>query len=239
MSFASLLATLGDPQILLPLFGSLIAGAAIGAEREVNGKPAGLRTHTLVCFSSALMTLVALLMGEWTTDLTAGTQVVSDMSRMPHAILTGIGFLCAGVIFREGASVHGLTTAASLWLTAALGITFGTGLLEFGVIGTVIALLVLMLLRLARGLAPLRLMYRLKVTVQQDSMLDGATLRSLLVRRGIKAGSLALQHDRAVGQRHYRLAVTLADEGHDPERLAELIAADPCVIAVSLDPVDR
>lgn len=239
MSFASLLATLGDPQILLPLIGSLIAGAAIGAEREVNGKPAGLRTHTLVCFSSALMTLVALLMGEWTTDLTAGTQVVSDMSRMPHAILTGIGFLCAGVIFREGASVHGLTTAASLWLTAALGITFGTGLLEIGVIGTVIALLVLMLLRLARGLAPLRLMYRLKVTVQQDGTLDAATLRSLLARRGIKAGSLALQHDRGAGQRHYRLAVTLADEGHDPERLAELISADPCVIAVSLDPVDR
>jgi putative Mg2+ transporter-C (MgtC) family protein len=238
MTTFSFMDALGGPAILLPLFGSLIAGALIGAERELSGKPAGLRTHTLVCFSSALLTLVALLMGEWTTDLPSGTQIVSDMARMPHAILTGIGFLCAGVIFREGVSVHGLTTAASLWLTAALGITFGTGLLELGAIGTVIALLVLMLLRLVRGLAPLRLEFNLDVTVQQDSALDAAALRSLLTQSGVIVGPLGLRQDRDAGRRHYRMLVTIADRKQEIETLANLIGRDRSVIEVSFAPLD-
>ncbi len=238
MSFETLLATIGDAEILLPLIGSLIAGALIGAEREVNGKPAGLRTHTLVCFSSSLMTLVALLMDDWSADLPEGTQIVSDMSRMPHAILTGIGFLGAGVIFREGASVHGLTTAASLWLTAALGITFGTGLLELGVIGTTIALLVLMLLRIAQGLAPLRPQFRLEVMVSADSPLDANRLQALLARQGLRAGPLSLQQDRVSGYRHYKLFVAVRDRQFDAEALAQRIGQEPAVTEIAIIPME-
>src|SRR5688500_2011018 len=97
----------------LPLASSPLTGMLIGLERELQGKPAGLRTHTLVCFASTLLTLAAAHQGEWSINLIAGTQIVSDPTRMAHGILTGIGFLGAGVIFREGPSVHGLTTAAS------------------------------------------------------------------------------------------------------------------------------
>ncbi|MBV0893498.1 MgtC/SapB family protein, partial [Paracoccus sp. Z118] len=111
----------------LPLLCSLITGMLIGIDREVQGKPAGLRTHALVCLAATLLTLAAAQQELWTLKLVPGTQIVSDPTRMAHGILTGIGFLGAGVIFREGPSVHGLTTAASLWISAALGIVYGVG----------------------------------------------------------------------------------------------------------------
>lgn len=239
MPLDSFLAIVTDGDILPPLIGSLIAGALIGGEREINGKAAGLRTHTLVCFASALMTLVALQMGDWSADLPADAQIVTDMSRMPHAILTGIGFLCAGVIFREGASVHGLTTAASLWLTAALGITFGTGLMELGVIGTVIALLVLMLLRLAQALAPPRPSFRLQVTVRDDGGFDGQALERHLDQYGLRAGPMALRHDRTGGLRHYSMPVAVRDRHVHIEALVRRIADDPTVASVSVAPLGR
>ena len=97
-----------------PILGALIAGAMIGFEREYRGRPAGFRTHILVSLSSALLMLAAVHQAEWTFDLRDDVNLVMDPTRMAHGILTGIGFLCAGVIFRTGFSIHGLTTAASL-----------------------------------------------------------------------------------------------------------------------------
>lgn len=104
MILDSLLLALRDNDVMLLLLCSVVSGALIGAEREFLGKPAGARTHTLVCFASAFMTLLGLRMAEWTVSFPEGTQIVSDMARMPHAILTGTGFLGAGVIFRSGFS---------------------------------------------------------------------------------------------------------------------------------------
>ncbi len=237
MTLDSLIATIRDGSIMLPLAGSLLAGALIGGEREVHGKPAGLRTHTLVCFSSALMTLLALRMHEWVSVLPSGTQIVSDMSRMPHAILTGIGFLGAGVIFREGASVKGLTTAASLWLTAALGIVFGTGLLELATIGTAIALLVLMLMRLVQRLTPPRPVVRLEVRVNADSSFDRRRLETLLAAQGLRAGVLSLRQDRVSGRRHYMLLASARDLKFDCEKLAQALAEDPVVQELTISPL--
>jgi len=234
MTFDSLLQTLENPQVMLPLAGSLVAGALIGGEREVHGKPAGLRTHTLVCFSSALMTLLALRMGDWSEALVPGTQIVSDMSRMPHAILTGIGFLGAGVIFREGASVKGLTTAASLWLTAALGIVFGTGLLELATIGTVIALLVLVFLRIVQRLTPPKPMIRLEIAVTSDSALDGARLGAILAAEGLRPGTMSFRQDRASGVRRYMLLASTRDLKIDCERLAKVLERDDAVQHLSI-----
>lgn len=188
MTLDSLLVAVRDTDVMLPLLSSLFAGALIGAERELHGKPAGVRTHTLGCFASALMTLLGLRMEEWTAALPVDAQIVTDMARMPHAILTGIGFLGAGVIFREGATVQGLTTAASLWLTAVLGIVFGTALLEVATIGTVIALLVLVLLRLLQGIMPPKPEIRIEVAVSSESRYDGARLKADLAASGLQAG---------------------------------------------------
>ena len=235
MDFDRLMQMFVNPQIAISLLGSLIAGALIGAERERQGKAAGLRTHILVCYGSALMTLVALHMGEWVAALAEGTQIVSDMARMPHAILTGIGFLCAGVIVREGASVHGLTTAASLWLTAAIGITFGTGLLELGIVSTVIAMVVLFLLRFMQTTAAQKLDLRLRVDAGSD--FDSAALAALLAAQNLHSGLPALTHDRTRDSRSYRLRVTAGQAEVDVEALARVLQREPAVQEFSITPI--
>ena len=116
----------------LPLLSALVAGALIGLEREWRGRAAGFRTHILVCLSSTLLMLASTSQGAWMFSVLPDQEVIADPTRMAHGILTGIGFLCAGVIFRAGFSIHGLTTAASLWTVSALGILFGAGLFWLG-----------------------------------------------------------------------------------------------------------
>ena len=106
------------------LLAAILAGGLIGLERSFRGRPAGFRTHTLVCLASAVLMLVPDY--EWQlAQLNATDSIRMDPTRMAQGIMTGIGFLGAGVIFKEGITVRGLTTAASIWITAALGILIG------------------------------------------------------------------------------------------------------------------
>lgn len=134
--------------VLWPILGAIVAGGLIGLEREWRGRPAGFRTHILVSLSACLLMLAALHQTHWAFDDLPARNIVTDPTRMAHGVLTGIGFLCAGVIFRQGFSVHGLTTAASLWMTAALGLLFGAGLIGLAVTGTVVTVVILVLLKL-------------------------------------------------------------------------------------------
>ncbi len=142
------------PGFTLPLLASIIAGGVIGFERDWRGRAAGFRTHILVCLASCLLMEAAVSQGAWRFLPIAGSEIVSDPTRMAHGVLTGIGFLCAGVIFRQGFSVHGLTTAASLWITATLGVLFGVGLYTLGAVGTVLTAAVLVALRLVSKRMP-------------------------------------------------------------------------------------
>lgn len=90
----------------------------------------------------------------WAFGLLPDENLVTDPTRMAHGVLTGIGFLCAGVIFRTGFSIHGLTTAASLWITAAIGLLFGVGLYGLGVVGTTVTAVILVGLRLISKRVP-------------------------------------------------------------------------------------
>lgn len=131
---------------VLPILSAAFAGGLIGLEREARGHPAGLRTHTLVCLASALLMLAAVHQMEWVR--TTPMEVIRiDPVRMAHGILTGIGFLCGGVIFRQGLSVHGLTTAASLWITSALGTLYGAASYGLALGGTFATLIVLVAFR--------------------------------------------------------------------------------------------
>ena len=130
--------SLGWGDSLLRLVVAAALGAVIGIERELDEKAAGLRTHMLVCSGSALFTLVS---AYGFAGVIQGTRVVSyDPSRIAAQIVTGIGFLGAGVIFRQGFTVRGLTTAASLWLVAAIGMATGAGYWAGAVLGTVVGL---------------------------------------------------------------------------------------------------
>lgn len=119
---------------------SVLIGALIGAEREYHDKSAGLRTLTLICVGSCLFTLISLLLTNGTADRIAST------------IVTGIGFLGAGVIFKSEQGVNGLTTAATIWATAAIGMAIGNGLY---IVASATAVCVLVVLSLFVHLEPL------------------------------------------------------------------------------------
>jgi len=124
-----------------------VLGGAIGAEREVREREAGLRTHMLVAIGAALFTLVsAYAWGDFHFSQQSG--ITYDPTRIAAQIVTGIGFLGAGAIIRQGLSVRGLTTAASLWVVAAIGIAAGAGYYSAAVITTVVVLVSLWPLRI-------------------------------------------------------------------------------------------
>ena len=228
-----LLASLLLPEIGLPLLGSLVTGILIGLDRELQGKPAGLRTHTLVCFASALLTLAAARQGEWGLLLLPDQQVVSDPTRMAHGILTGIGFLGAGVIFREGASVQGLTTAASLWITAALGIVYGVGLVGLAVAGSVAALIVLVGLRVLYGLLPRTTGLHLSLKVPDGAALDGAAVKDILRAHGLAEQPLSQCYDRRTGMTEYT-TTTFSRSLSACDQLAQALRSNPEVLGFTM-----
>ena len=128
--------TLGWPHVLLRLFVAGALGGAIGLERELRERQAGLRTHLVVSVGAALFTLVS-------AYGFSGFDGKVDPTRIAAQIVSGIGFLGAGAIIRQGLSVRGLTTAASLWLVAAIGMAAGAGYWDGALIATLGALLTL------------------------------------------------------------------------------------------------
>ena len=140
------LPSLGWDGALLRLAVAALLGGVIGLERELDEKAAGLRTHMLVSVGSALFTLVSAY--GFREFLTHGKVVSFDPSRIAAQIVTGIGFLGAGAIIRQGFSVRGLTTAATLWVVAAIGMAAGAGYYGGAVITTAVVLVSLWPLRI-------------------------------------------------------------------------------------------
>jgi putative Mg2+ transporter-C (MgtC) family protein len=134
--------TLDTGQIIFRLAAAAVLGGAVGIERELREREAGLRTHLLVSSGSALFTIISaygfneFLVGN-------GSIVRTDPTRIAAQIVTGIGFLGAGAIIRDGLSVRGLTTAATLWVVAAIGMAAGAGYYTAAVTGTVLTVVAL------------------------------------------------------------------------------------------------
>jgi len=126
-------------EITLRLLVALALGGALGLERSYHGRPAGFRTHALVGLASGALMLISVYEAEW-FRAPAVFRAAIDPTRMAQGIMTGIGFLGAGVIMREGLTVRGLTTAASIWIAASIGILAGIGFYFPAVLTTAIAL---------------------------------------------------------------------------------------------------
>lgn len=125
--------------ILLPCILALIFGGLIGLQREKAERPAGLRTHALVCLGSTVFTLISYL--------GFSSLYGVDPSRIAAGIVTGIGFIGAGVIFRQGPLVRGVTTAASIWVVASVGMALGTKLYYLALLVTVLGFITLSILK--------------------------------------------------------------------------------------------
>ncbi len=139
--------TLDWPEVLLRLALAAVLGGVLGLERELREREAGLRTHLLVSVGSALFTIVSAY--GFREFLVSGDAVIrADPTRIAAQIVTGIGFLGAGAIIRQGLSIRGLTTAATLWVVAAIGLAAGAGYYSAAVITTAVALVALWPLRM-------------------------------------------------------------------------------------------
>src|SRR6059058_5876004 len=124
-----------------------LAGLTLGFERELRARAAGIRTHSLVAVGAALFTIAG---AYGFSDIPHGPNI--DPARIAAQVASGVGFLGAGAIMRQGIGVRGLTTAATLWLAAAIGVTSGAGAYPAVAVGTVMVLIALVVLRLAKPL---------------------------------------------------------------------------------------
>ena len=129
---------ISQSEIMLRLFAAILFGGLIGLERESHKRPAGFRTHILVCVGSALIMIISQY-----AFLEFSGKLGYDPGRIAAQVISGIGFLGAGTILREGSSVKGLTTAASLWVVAGIGLAVGTGFYVPGAVTTGLVVVVL------------------------------------------------------------------------------------------------
>lgn len=133
--------------LLTRVVAACVLGSAIGLERELTNKYAGLRTHILVCLGSAIFTILSIYAFPMAVDQ-SNPQAFGDPARIAAQILTGIGFIGGGTVLRHGSSVYGLTTAATLWVAASIGMACGAGMIDVAVIATIFSVAVLVLIRL-------------------------------------------------------------------------------------------
>jgi len=138
---------LTEMETMLRLTLSVVLGGLIGMERELHRRAAGLRTHILVCLGSCLMMLTSVYLFDIYNN---GIRI--DVTRMAAGVITGIGFLGAGAIMKEGDGVKGLTTAASVWVACGIGLAIGCGFYLGSIFCTVLALVTLFFLRHFEGM---------------------------------------------------------------------------------------
>ena len=221
-------------QILLRLVAALAAGGIIGLERSFRGRAAGFRTHALVCIASSLLMLVTVYESQWFAPQ-GGSRVVIDPTRMAQGIMTGIGFLGAGVIVKEGLTVRGLTTAASIWVTAAIGILTGIGFYYAAGLGVVLALGTLSVFRWIEGRMPTELYANFTVRFARDAVMPEIQLRTLVARFGFSVANLNYRLLGEGEQFEYRMVMRTL-KADNVRLLAEALNADPGILEYRISP---
>lgn len=220
--------------ILMRLLAAVLVGGAIGYERSFHGRPAGFRTHTLVCLASTLLMLISAYEHVW-VPASSPESIRMDPTRMAQGIMTGIGFLGAGVIFKEGLTVRGLTTAASVWITAALGILIGIGFYFPAAATAVLTLFILSAFRWIESRMSTESYARLTITMRRDAVFEEVRLRKELEALGFSAGYPSYRlHDEGT-QLEYRMMLRTR-RGPDMSSLARLLAAKPEVLGYRIAP---
>jgi putative Mg2+ transporter-C (MgtC) family protein len=199
-----------DLEMLARLLAALAAGALIGYERSYHGRPAGFRTHALVCTASSLLMLITVYESHWVSGAAVG-RVQLDPTRMAQGIMTGIGFLGAGVIIREGFSVRGLTTAASIWITAAIGILAGIGFYFPLVVSVVLTLGVLSFFRWIEVRMPSQAYYHFDVRFARSAPLTEREVRELVEGHGFSIANFSYRLEGEGRIRRHSMVIRSAD----------------------------
>ncbi len=191
----------------LRLFLATLAGSLIGLERSFHGRPAGLRTYSIVSLGSALLMLLTVFYAEIIPD-SMGEKLNLDPTRMAQGIMTGIGFLGAGVIMRENLSIRGITTAASIWVAAAIGTVVGAGFYFEAILTTLVTLVILVLVSRVESYVPSLQYGILSVVMKGQKRFDEAIIYELIEKYGFVSKRVSFQ---MMNQgRYFRYEVTLS-----------------------------
>jgi putative Mg2+ transporter-C (MgtC) family protein len=192
--------------ILLRLVAALLVGGLIGLERSYHGRPAGFRTHVLVCLSTSLLMLITVYEARWFPDVARG-HISLDPTRMAQGIMTGIGFLGAGTIMKEGVSVRGLTTAASIWMTAAIGILVGIGFYFPAAFATALTLGTLSVFRWLESRIPSQFYAQFVVRFNRHETPPESEMRAFLNKHDFNIANLSYHVDIEANFFEYRMMI--------------------------------
>jgi putative Mg2+ transporter-C (MgtC) family protein len=227
---------MGEEQlvIVVRLAAAVLVGALIGLERTFHGRPAGFRTHSLVCLASALLMLVTVFQHEWMTAVPLDT-IRTDPTRMAQGIMTGIGFLGAGLIFKEGLTVRGLTTAASIWITAAIGILLGVGFYFPAIVGAAATLAILAVFRYVERALPSEFYAQLSLKFDRQSVLGEEQMRELVTKYGFSIANLSWRLSEGGRLFEYRMVIRTRKR-QNAERLSRDLRERPEVIEFRIAP---
>ena len=221
-------------EMALHLVIALAAGGIIGLERSYHGRPAGFRTHALVCIASTVLMILTVYHVKW-FEASFLECVTIDPTRMAQGIMTGIGFLGAGVIMKEGLTVRGLTTAASIWITAAIGILIGVGFYFPAGIATAMTLIVLSVFRWIERRMPIEFYANLTVAFLRNAAMPESELRPMVERQGFAVANMNYSVTGDGKTFEYHMVI------HSPDRsntrpLSEALNAVPSVTAFRISP---
>lgn len=220
---------MSEHELILRPLAALIAGALVGLERSYRGRAAGLRTYALVCLGSALLVALA----EELMQQPGGG--VGDSTRVIQGIVTGIGFLGAGVILKEGFSVRGLTTAASIWVISAVGVTIGAGFYVAGAVATLLTLALLSILRTIEDRMPSQSFVHCHLSFPRDQVSDEEWLRKLVAEHGYSITDITYRLDSRTETFEYKFVMWSVNP-HAGRDLTQTLLALPKVVDFRISP---
>ena len=216
-------------EVIARTVAALVAGGAIGLERSYHGRAAGLRTYALVCFGSALLVAASQY------EILATAHGAGEITRVIQGIVTGIGFLGAGVIVKEGFTVRGLTTSASIWVASAIGVAIGAGSYLTGAAAAALTLIALAVLRRLEDRLPVQSFIHLEVGFDRARAMDEDAFRELVRRHGFAMRDIAYRLHGEPQQLEYR-SVIWSNDADDVRALEQSLLAKPEVAHFRLSP---
>lgn len=212
--------------VFMNLLGALALGLVIGYERSFHGRAAGMRTYGLVCMASAAITVIAGYPHFWYGGQ-ATVMVGADPTRVIQGIVTGVGFLGAGVIMREGFNISGLTTAASIWAASAIGVMVGVGFYAAAILLTLLSAASMMWVSRLEGWLPSHPAIAITMQFRQDYKPQLDVLKRVANERGydIAEGSMTINFRDGKPEWHFVAIAQGKDQGAPMAELAQELTA--------------
>jgi len=207
--------------VFLNLLGALALGLVVGYERSYHGRAAGMSTYGLICMAAAALTVIAGYPAHWYGGQMSG-YLAGDPSSVIQGIVTGIGFLGAGVIMRNGLSMSGLTTAASIWACSAIGIMVGVGFYASAIALTLLSALSMMWVSKLESWLPSRPAIAVNLEFQKDFVPHEHTLRNVVSAHGyeIATGTLSIRSSNNRLEWHFVAVALSKNSGASMNELA-------------------